>query len=82
MRCIKTSAGHPKEVGGLKMVSLLLEADEGKSCRKRDSRSEGIACPAAAAAFGFKSLPEGLKSGKGIVGFGIVSGESVGERPV
>lgn len=42
--------------------------------------AEGIACPAAAAAFGFKTLPEGLKSGKGLVGFGIVSDEAVGKR--
>jgi len=39
---------------------------------------EGIACPAAAAAFGFKQLPEGLKTGKGLVGFGIVNEESTG----
>jgi uncharacterized protein (DUF169 family) len=40
---------------------------------------EGIACPAAAAAFGFKQLPEGLKTGKGLVGFGIVNEESTGK---
>lgn len=40
----------------------------------------GIACPAAAAAFGFRALPEGLKSGQGLVGFGIVSDPSVGRR--
>jgi len=39
----------------------------------------GIACPAAAAAFGFKPLPDGLKTGKGLVGFGIVQEESVGK---
>lgn len=38
----------------------------------------GLACPAAAAAFGFKPLPEGLASGKGLVGFGIAVAESVG----
>lgn len=37
--------------------------------------AEELACPAAAAAFGFRPLPEGLASGKGLVGFGIV------ERP-
>jgi uncharacterized protein (DUF169 family) len=42
--------------------------------------AEGIACPAASAAFGFKPLPEGLKSGKGLVGFGIVQDEAVGKR--
>lgn len=41
--------------------------------------AEGIACPAAAAAFGFKPLPDGLKTGKGLVGFGIVNEESTGK---
>ncbi|NCD00068.1 MAG: hypothetical protein EOL95_10260 [Bacteroidia bacterium] len=41
--------------------------------------AEGIACPAAAAAFGFKPLPEGLKTGKGLVGFGIVNQEKTGK---
>jgi len=38
----------------------------------------GISCPAAAAAFGFKALPEGLRTGKGLVGFGIVKDEASG----
>lgn len=42
--------------------------------------AEGIACPAAAAAFGFKSLPEGLKNGKGLVGFGITKIEDTGKQ--
>ena len=42
--------------------------------------AEGIACPAAAAAFGFRPLPEGLRNGKGLVGFGIVAEEAVGRR--
>lgn len=41
---------------------------------------EGISCPAAASAFGFKPLPEGLKSGAGLVGFGIVTDPKVGHR--
>jgi uncharacterized protein (DUF169 family) len=41
---------------------------------------EGMACPAAAAAFGFRPLPEGLISGKGLVGFNIVSDTAVGRR--
>lgn len=40
----------------------------------------GISCPAAAAAFGFRPLPEGLRSGKALVGFGIVSDEAVGRK--
>jgi uncharacterized protein (DUF169 family) len=41
--------------------------------------AEGIACPAAAAAFGFRPLPEGLKTGKGLVGFGIVEDEKTAQ---
>ncbi len=43
-------------------------------------KGESISCPAAAAAFGLRPLPEGLKSGKGLVGFGIVSDEAVGQE--
>ena len=39
-----------------------------------------MSCPAAAAAFGFRPLPDGLKSGKGLVGFGIVQEQAVGQR--
>jgi len=42
--------------------------------------AEGISCPAAARAFGFRPLPEPLRSGKGLVGFGIVSEEEVAEE--
>ena len=41
---------------------------------------EGISCPAAAAAFGFRPLPQGLQSGQGLVGFGIVSDSGVGRQ--
>jgi len=41
--------------------------------------AKGINCPAAAAAFGFRPLPENLQNGKGLVGFGIVSDERVGQ---
>jgi uncharacterized protein (DUF169 family) len=42
--------------------------------------AEGIACPAAASAFGFKQLPPGLESGKGLVGFGIIADEAIGKK--
>ncbi|MCX6677990.1 MAG: DUF169 domain-containing protein [Methanothrix sp.] len=42
--------------------------------------AEGISCPAAARAFGFRPLPEPLRTGKGLVGFGIVSEEKVAEE--
>jgi uncharacterized protein (DUF169 family) len=38
-----------------------------------------LSCPAAAGAFGFRPLPEGLKSGKGLVGFGIVEKPETGK---
>jgi uncharacterized protein (DUF169 family) len=41
---------------------------------------EGISCPAAATAFGFRPLTPALESGKGLVGFGIVSDEVVGRQ--
>jgi uncharacterized protein (DUF169 family) len=41
---------------------------------------DGMACPAAAAAFGFRPLPDGLKSGKGLVGFGIVQQQATGQK--
>lgn len=41
---------------------------------------ENLECPAAARAFGFRPLPEPLKTGKGLVGFGITSEETVGQR--
>ncbi len=40
--------------------------------------TDGINCPAAASAFGFKPLPKGLETGKGLVGFGITREENTG----
>jgi uncharacterized protein (DUF169 family) len=39
-----------------------------------------LACPAAARAFGFRPLPQGLQTGKGLVGFGIVAEAASGAR--
>ena len=39
-----------------------------------------LACPAAAAAFGLRPLPEGLVNGKGLAGFGIVQDPATGAR--
>lgn len=43
-------------------------------------KKEELSCPAASSSFGFRGLPEGLKSGKALVGFGIVSDEKVGQK--
>jgi len=57
-------------VAGHRYCQLLMRARNGESLLLEP---EGLACPAAAAAFGFKPLPDGLVTGKGLVGFGIVA---------
>ncbi len=70
----------PKEVQRLKgyrYCQALMKARHGMHAL---IDAEGIACPAASAAFGFKKLPEGLETGKGLVGFGIVKQEHIGRK--
>ena len=67
------------ELGARHWSSLLSGAHAGASRRGRHPRARGIACPAAARAFGFKGLPEGLRTGNGLVSFGIVSDPDVGK---
>ncbi len=62
---------------GYRYCQALMEARHG---REVWLDAAGIACPAAAAAFGFRPLPENLRNGKGLVGFGIVANEAVGRR--
>ncbi len=62
---------------GYRYCQALMEARHGRSVLLD---GDGIACPAAAAAFGFRPLPENLRNGKGLVGFGIVADEAVGRR--
>lgn len=54
---------------------LLMKARSGKPVLLEDAE---LACPAAAAAFGLRELPEGLAHGKGLVGFGIVAAPETG----
>ena len=54
---------------------LLMRARHGEAVRIAPSE---LACPAAASAFGFRPLPDGLASGKGLVGFGIVQAPDTG----
>jgi len=58
------------KVAGHRYCQLLMRARHGESLRLDHDE---LACPAAASAFGFKPLPEGLATGKGLVGFGIVA---------
>lgn len=75
-----TDAEQPDGARMLKQhryCQALMRARHGESVLLDES---GIACPAAAAAFGFRPLPTGLQTGKGLVGFGIVADEAVGRR--
>lgn len=65
-----------KAVSSHRFCQLLMRARLGESLVLEP---DGLSCPAAAAAFGFRSLPEGLAAGRGLVGFGIVSEPPVGK---
>ncbi len=69
--------GDARRLSGYRFCQALMEARDGASVLLD---GQGIACPAAAAAFGFRPLPDALKSGRGLAGFGIVSEEAVGAR--
>ncbi len=68
---------HVRKLKGYRYCQAVMEARYGKHVLLDKG---GISCPAAAAAFGFKPLPEGLKSGKGLVGFGITKHIDVGKE--
>jgi uncharacterized protein (DUF169 family) len=65
-----------KALQGHRYCQALMKARHGE---KVSIDGEGMACPAAAAAFGFKQLPEALKSGKGLMGFGITKDDETGK---
>ena len=73
----RNSVGEAMPLNQYRYCQALMRARRGYSVTLD---GEGIACPAAAAAFGFRPLPEGLKNGKGLVGFGIVADEAAGRR--
>jgi len=80
VRLIKPGAELPIDSIQLKQhryCQALMKARRGQSVTLDGA---GINCPAAAAAFGFRPLPEGLRNGTGLVGFGIVSDAITGER--
>ena len=64
-------------LSGHRYCQALMRARRGKHVT---IDAEGMSCPAAAAAFGFKPLPEGLKSGVGLMGFGITSEQVTGRK--
>jgi len=79
---VKLLSGTPAPAGAEALAhhrycQALMKARQG---HKVLLNADGLVCPAAAAAFGFRPLPEPLKTGKGLVGFGIVSDPQVGQN--
>lgn len=64
-------------VRGHRYCQALMRARHGESVLLQP---DGLSCPAAAAAFGFRPLPAQLANGKGLVGFGIVPEPGIGKR--
>jgi uncharacterized protein (DUF169 family) len=62
-------------VNAHRYCQILMRARHGEAVRIEPSE---LACPAAAAAFGFRPLPDGLASGRGLVAFGIVQAPGTG----
>lgn len=79
---IPSQTEQPEKAGFRQLEShrwcqALMHARHGKSVRLE---GRDCTCPAAAAAFGFKPLPEGLADGTGLVGFGIVRSAATGRN--
>ena len=77
---VPRGADRPGKAGFTRLDShrwcqALMRARHGESVRLEGGN---CSCPAAAAAFGFKPLPEGLADGTGLVGFGIVRSAETG----
>ncbi len=68
---------NARKLNGYRYCQALMAARNGKHVILE---AEGIACPAAAAAFGFKPLPDGLRTGKALRGFGIIADAQTGRR--
>jgi uncharacterized protein (DUF169 family) len=65
----------PTKLQGHRYCQALMKARRGQHVTLD---KDGISCPAAAAAFGYKPLSDGLKNGKGLVGYGITREDGVG----
>lgn len=63
-------------ISGVRYCQAVMFARRGRQVRFEPG---GISCPAAASAFGFRTLPAGLASGQGLVGFGIVGDPAAGK---
>lgn len=64
---------------GRRYCQVLMEASEG---RRVLLTPETIACPASAAALGFKPLPQKLETGEMLVAYGIFGNEAAGSNTI
>lgn len=71
------SFGAFTSLRGHRYCQALMKARRGGSVLLEPN---GLACPAAAAAFGFRPLPPQLANGKALVGFGIVGDAGAGQH--
>jgi len=65
----------PRRLRHARYCQAVMEARRGAAVLLEGGQ---LSCPAAASAFGIRPLPDGLRSGKGLVGFGIVADSAVG----
>jgi uncharacterized protein (DUF169 family) len=72
----KTFSSEPCSSEHMRFCQALLLARHGK---RTVICEENLVFPAAARAFGFRTLPEPLENGKGLVGSGITAKEEVGK---
>jgi len=78
---LEKEAGKGSEFSGWKLLKkhrycqALMRARNGQPVVLEPDE---LSCPAAACAFGFRPLPGGLQSGRGLVGFGIVGKPETG----
>lgn len=66
-----------KRLSGHRYCQALMRARRGEHV---SLDGDGVTCPAAARAFGFEPLPDGLKTGRGLVSFGIVQQKDTGKE--
>jgi uncharacterized protein (DUF169 family) len=72
----KRSFSFKKQKGRLRYCQALMKARGGETLFLD---KESLSCPAASAAFGFRPLPAGYRTGKALVGLGVVSDEAIGK---
>ncbi len=77
VKLVKNSPNIKKNPEKMRYCQAIMKARRGE---KVYINKDNLVCPSASRAFGFRELPEGLKSGKGLTCFGIISADEVGKK--